>query len=61
MCPIFVGSVDIFCKILTRRKQRSLFDQFSKLYFSLNAQPEIQILNRLFWRFTGDVGMNGVI
>ena len=31
--------------ILVGKKARCIFDQWSKLYFSLDAQPEIQILN----------------
>ena len=42
MCPILIGSVDYFSK-----NKKTNFGQWSKLFFSLIAQFEIQILNGL--------------
>jgi hypothetical protein len=45
MCGgIFGGSVDNFDRRF-EKKLRCIFDQWSKLHFNLDVQPEIQILN----------------
>ena len=41
------GFVDDYGTKKVWKKLMFKFDQWSKLYFSLNAQPNIQILNRL--------------
>ena len=44
LCPNFVGSVDHFGNWVQKKVIVSILDQW---YFSLNGQPEIQILNGL--------------
>ena len=46
MCSIFVRPLDDFVK---RFEIRCIFNMFSKLKFNSNAQPEIQILNELYY------------
>ena len=46
MCPIFDCFLDSFGTY--KKALRSIFDQWSKLYFGLNVQPEIQTLKVVY-------------